>query len=113
MPEAAPVTNAVFPARSFMCILPATDLMRFDLVSGEAAFGRDRRAVHHARFVGGEEQGEVRDVLRLADSERILPGDVVDAAEANLVAAGKATPDPFGQHDAGADGVDADPLGRV
>src|SRR5436190_20476336 len=83
------------------------------LVGGEAAFGRDRGAVHHARFVGGEEQGDIGDVLRLADSERVLSGYVVDTAEANLVAAGKATPDPFRQHDAGADGVDADTLGRV
>src|SRR5258707_638021 len=83
------------------------------LVSREAAFGRDRCAVHHARFVRGEEEGDVRDVLRLADSERVLSGYVVDAAEANLVAAGKATPDPFRQHDTGADGVDADTLGRV
>src|SRR5436190_22963580 len=83
------------------------------LVGGEAAFGRDRCAIHHARFVGGEEQGDVRDVLRLADSERVSLGHVVEAAEANLIAAGKATFDPFSEHNTGADGVDADTLRRV
>src|SRR5262245_20633230 len=55
------------------------------LVGREAAFGRDRCTVHHARFVGGEEQGNVRDVLRLADAERVSLGHVVDAAKAYLV----------------------------
>src|SRR5258707_13316294 len=83
------------------------------LVSREAAFGRYRCAIHHARFVRGEEQGDVGDVLRIADAERIAFSQVVHAAEADLVAVGESALDPIGQHDAGTDGVDADAFRRI
>src|SRR5205085_2539894 len=77
------------------------------------AFSRDRRAVDHARFIGGKEQRYVGDILRLADAERVAIGDIVHAAKANLVAAGKTALHPLGQHYAGADRVHAHTLRRI